>query len=408
MMDILLILLNAANVSLLILYCLRLLRQKTDSSLFWLLACLLYFQNIPLLFDSFAFLCCGVDQFSAILEKRNEYWERDYVDFYLRISIASLVFNLVLILIYRFVTRTTRQKIKFSELRPSDTNNLFLPYWVYIFFSLTGLLLFMYNTGISSIAYYGTNNYINVSGNKFTTLGQSLFLGIGSGGIIRGMFEKKYISVAIISIPILLVAYMTGARAQVIALVFSFIYYFIWSSEFKLKNLLLIIILGVLVVVILTSYRSGLYVYPITKDVSFSDLFFSFKHQNALCTHGEDLKRLILTGFYDYNAYDITYKIADYKFFTGWGSLHPTMLGWAVVDLGNFYWLLALYIGIFLGLCDILRNKLPQKYNLMFVPFIFIFSSVATRGSVQYAYSSIIYPFFVVCLYLIFHRRIKL
>lgn len=133
MMDILLILLNAANVSLLILYCLRLLRQKTDSSLFWLLACLLYFQNIPLLFDSFAFLCCGVDQFSAILEKRNEYWERDYVDFYLRISIASLVFNLVLILIYRFVTRTTRQKIKFSELRPSDTNNLFLPYWVYIF-----------------------------------------------------------------------------------------------------------------------------------------------------------------------------------------------------------------------------------------------------------------------------------
>lgn len=405
-MDILMVLMNTVNLALLITYCIWILKRKIDSSLFWLLACLLYFVNVPLLFDSIAIFWCGIDDYTYTLKQYNNFWEIGMKDCFFKVSVSSLVFNVVLILSYHFATIKHRYKMAIPLL-DENNQNLFMSYKLYAIVSLIGLVLFMYNHGLSTIVFLGTGRNANVAGNRFTILFQSLFLGIGSIGIIRGMVEKRYVEVAIIAIPVLLVAYITGARSQIIALAFAFIYYYIWKADLTAKQLVYIVVLGLLVSVVLTSYRGGIRFYPLAKDGSYADLFYSFENQNHLATHGENFKRLLLTGFYKYQTYDITFKLADFKFFKGWGSLHPSMLGWAYIDLGNLYWLLAAYFGVFLGMCDVLRYKLPFRYNLLFVPFVFIFSSVAARGSVQYAYASIIYPFIIMCLFLIFRRYLQ-
>ena len=87
--------------------------------------------------------------------------------------------------------------------------------------------------------------------------------------------------------------------------------------------------------------------------------------------------------------------MADYKFFPGWGSLHPTLYGWAYIDLGFYGFILAIYLGIFSGILDQVRYKLPVKYNILFIPFIMRFITVLIRGSVQNAYSNIVYILFI-------------
>lgn len=405
-MDIFMVLLNTINLALLVWYCVYILKHNIDSSLFWLLACSLYFVNVPLTFDSLCVFGCGIENYTNTLKQYNEFWEIGMKDSYFNVSVASLIFNLVLILSYHLIT-IKHHHLMVRPMLDNNEQNIFMSYKLYFAISLIGLVLFMYNKGLSSIITLGTGHYTNVAGNKFTTFFQSLFLGIGSIGIIRGMVEKRYTLVVIIAIPILLVAYMTEARAQIIALTFAFVYYYIWNTNLGVKILMHLAVLGLLIAILLTSYRGGIKFYPLAKDWCYTDLFYSFEHQSLLATHGENLKRLLFTGFYKYQTYDITFKLADFKFFKGWGSLHPSMLGWAYIDLGNLYWLLAAYFGVFLGLCDILRYKLPFRYNLLFVPFVFIFSSVAARGSIQYAYASIIYPFLIMCLYLIFSRYIK-
>ena len=90
----------------------------------------------------------------------------------------------------------------------------------------------------------------------------------------------------------------------------------------------------------------------------------------------------------------------------GWGSLHPTILGWAFIDLGKYYGFLALFLGGILGICDRIRLSCKPIVNIMFLSFVFSFSAIAMRGSLQYAYSSFIYPFFMLIIYKIIQNKV--
>jgi len=166
-----------------------------------------------------------------------------------------------------------------------------------------------------------------------------------------------------------------------------------------------LVVVAIIMSILFTSYRGGWGAsYPLTRDMSYFDMFYAYQNADAITTSGSNTKRLILTGLISYDAEDLTVKLASYKFFTGWGSLHPTIIGWALIDLGkSCFWLLAVYIGCFLGFCDRLRYSLPRKYNFFFLAFIFMFCAVAVRGSVQYAYSGIIYPFLMLTIYYIYN-----
>lgn len=406
------IFINILNVFFICIFSYICLKKKRDTSLFWLFLSLLYFYNIPLLVDSFGYDFMGDRPYNLLLSEHNQYWNNDNVKWIDKISLCSLAFNIILYLSYRVTTLNSFKRFSFPEIDESYTphelaKTTFFPFYWYVGFSLIGLALFFWDHGLTAITVLGTGNFASTLNNRFVTFFQGLFLGIASVGVVRGLLEKKYLYLILIAIPIILVGYMTEARARIISLAFFIIWYFLWiksSQGFSLRKILFLACFLFLVVFVLTSYRGGMGIYPIAKDFSYADLYNAFRYEPSLSTAGEDTKRLLLTGFYNYQAEDITYKLADYMFFVGWGSLHPTLLGWCYIDLGEWYWLIAVYFGFFLGIVDKLRHKLSSRYNLLILPFIFIFTSVAARGSVQYAYAAMIYPFLLLVIYFLYTK----
>lgn len=392
-------LVNVVHMSLLAYVILHILRKKQDSSLLWLLISLMYFVDIPLFFDSLESLVNGSYKWETTVIEYNTWsegsWERGFINKYLLdLSIKALFFDLFIILSYNIVIGKNK-KYNILEYNRSSIENSFFSWSVCYGISYIGFLLFLIN--------YSLIGGSILAGNKIVNLLQGICITIAPLGLIKGFFQKQYLLGIGTILPVITVALMFEARARVISLAFVLLYFYLWknsNTKFGWKNLLTLILIAFGGSLLLTALKGADGVsYPFVKDVSYIHLFYFYEHLDSVSTNGTNFLRLLLTGINSIEVEDITFKLADYKIFVGWGSLHPTMLGWALVDLKGMYWLLAIWAGLFLGFSDRLRRKLPKKYNLLYMSLIFVFVSVAARGSVQYAYAAIVYPFFLVIFY---------
>ena len=391
---------NVCHIFLLINVIIKIIKRKQDSSLLWILISLMYFISIPLFFDAFGCLIQGSSDWELSILEYNPWWERGFIDSYLLdMSLKSLIFNVLIICVYNLISDKKNNTFVYNE---NNINDYFLPWWLCYTISYLGFVLFLLNYSLLGF---------NFSGNKIVNLCQGMFITIAPLGLVKGLFKKQYLLGIGTILPVVAVALMFEARARIISLAFVILYYYLWKSsisKFKWKNLLILIILGFSGTLLLTVMKGADGAsYPFVKDVSYSHLFYFYEHSESVYTKCTNFLRLLFTGIYSLEVEDITFKLADYKFFVGWGTLHPTMLGWALIDLKERFWLLAIWLGVFLGFSDRLRYKLPKKYNIIYVSFIFVFVSVCARGSVQYAYAAIVYPFFCMLIYLFYYKRIK-
>lgn len=392
---------NACHMFLLVSVIIKIIRRKQDSSLLWILISLMYFISVPLFFDSLGCLIKGNFDWESSVIKYNVWWERGFIDKYLLdISIKDFVFDILIISVYNLTFRKKNNTFSNNE---NNINDSFLPWWQCYAISYLGFILFLLNYSL-----LGDNA---LAGNKVVNLCQGMFITMAPLGLIKGLFRKQYVLGVGTIIPVVAVALMFEARARIISLAFILLYYYLWKSsavKFKWKNIFVLILLGFVGTLLLTALKGADGAsYPFLKDVSYSHLFYFYEHLESVYTQGTNFLRLLFTGIYSLDVEDITFKLADYKFFIGWGTLHPTLLGWSLIDLKGNYWLLSIWIGCFLGLSDKLRCKLPKKYNLIYMSFIFVFVSVCARGSVQYAYAAIVYPFFCMLFYLLYNKILK-
>lgn len=387
------LLINIINCVFLLYVIIHYLSKRIDASIIWFAIISIYFINFPLLFDSFISLYYGIFKANRILNENGNNWDIGYWGVLKKISVHSLVFNICFCVTFRIFSNRKMTSYRFPDL---SQKNIFFSWKTYLFLSYISFFLFLYHYGITSIAQLGTGLwYQNSSNNRFLNLLVNILIPISSVSALVMLSKKQYLIGIITLIPVLLVGYITGARSQIISSVFYVLYFFLikYSAHVNLKTILKIIVLGLLAVYAMSFFRSdNFYNYPVCKDISYEDLFYSYVNSHSFTTNGTNTLRLILTGFYDYQAEDVTSVLAGYKYFEGWGTLHPTLLGWAYIDLQNLFWLLAIYLGAFISLCDRLRHKLPSKYNILFLSFIFSFYAIGIRGSVQFAYAIIIYP----------------
>lgn len=381
-------------------------KYRIDTSLLWYSIVSLFFINIPLLFDN-CLLYYDIDLFNNIQLNSNVYWELNFVSDFLRVSLCSLMFNLCFFLSYRFITR--KKIFTFIFLESNKKASILFPWIIYFLVSYFGLLLFMYHNNISSFSFIGTGLwYQNRNDNAVINLLVNLLVPIMPVSLFVSLVFRKYLLGFLCIIPVILIAIITGARSQYITIAFYLLYYIIWKlglKQFSFNSLIKLFIVSVSIAVFIMSLRSESNTYPLSKDLSYCDLFYVFQNSNAFTTEGTNFIRLILTGFYDYSVNDVTAELANYKFFQGWGTLHPTLLGWAYADLQGYFWVLSLFFGTFLGFYDLLRHSILYKYNIFFLAFLFSFISISVRGSVQYAYSTIIYPFFILVLFYTYIKK---
>lgn len=384
-------------------YCLyHYLSERIDTSLLWYSLISLFFINIPLLFDSVLLLRYGADETCRILVANGNNWRMDYFRYLSVVSIHSLLFNSCFYLAYRTISYRRFKYYKFPE---SDDDIKFFSWPLYILMSYVAFTLFMYYNGISSINSLETAAWTENRGdNRIVNLIVNILVPMSSVSVLVMLCKKQYFYGLIAILPLLLIGFITGARALIIGLVMYLLYFILMKSSLNISKtaLIKIVIWGSVAVFLMTFFRkSEFYVYPMNKDVSYEDLFYSYANAKNFTTNGTNTLRLILTGFYRYKTEDVTAVLAGYKYFEGWGTLHPTLLGWAYIDLLGGYWLLAVYLGMFMSFCDRLRHSMSRKYNVLLLAFIFSFLSIALRGSVQYGYATIIYPtiLFVVISY---------
>lgn len=227
-----------------------------------------------------------------------------------------------------------------------------------------------------------------------------------SVGVIRAFYAKNIIGGLLVIAPVLIIGIFTGARSQIIPVVFYVIYFFIWSNaKLKLKNILLFGGIAFALVLLLTISRETVTaIYPVYKDWAYIDLFYSYDVASSISTHGLNSLVMIARDILPVQVQDITTLVADTKYGVGWGSLHPSLLGWAYIDLLNLNWLLAIFFGVLMAIYDRLRHNMPNAIYFMFLSYEFAFLAIAIRGSVQFAYSQLFYPTVILILLFIFDK----
>lgn len=396
---------NIIHVFFLVYLIRRYIKKRIDTSLIWFYICSLFFISVPLLFDSFMILFEG-DKAQTIKAAVNENWISNAYNNMTKVSVYALIFDLCVYIMYVLVNRKFKL-LKFGSI--ADVKNDFFGWPIIIVVSYGMLALFMINFGITSVESMDVNWSDNWSYNKWLNLLTNLILSVAPVGILKGLWEKKYLYILIILIPFAIVGFITGARAFIITVVFIVIYYYVWKKTytgFSMGSLFLFGIIGYVAFVFLTYSREHqLFIYPLSLDRSYSDLFYCFANADKISTNGVNFLRMISTGFLQFDdggVGSVEEVVANMRYFDGWGTLHPTILGWAYLDMVDLFFIPALFFGLFLGLFDFLRSKMSIKIGLLFLCIILRFCPIAVRGSVQYAYSTAIYPIIIFVAYLIF------
>lgn len=406
-------LINIFHVLIIIWFLRKWIKSRIDTSLVWFLICSLFFIGIPLLFDSCLILYNGISTANVIKANYNVNWISNGFLLIDKVSLYALLFDIVLILIYKIANKNFTQ---YKYFRPKPSNSYFFSWYSILIISYLSLLFFMLNYGINTFQHLGVGVWTkNMEYNKWLYLLTNILISISPIGILKGLYEKKYLLMILSSIPAILIGFVTDSRALIISSVFIIAYYFLWRQAYQnisLRKIITIVIVFYLAFIGLTYFKEGqLFIYPLSLDRSYSDLFYSFANGEQISSKGINFLRLITTGLWSIDVHGIeTVEIllAGSRYFSGWGTLHPTILGWAYVDLGGYCFLLAAYFGFFLGVFDRFRINMSPRISILYMCIILRFCPIAVRGSVQYAYANAIYPIFVFLLYyfymIIFHK----
>lgn len=391
-------LLSAINVILLLYLFYKCIKNRYDSAVLYYCLISLYFINFPLFYDSLMIISNGVNSWETTLMDVHKYWSNGTLKNIDSIARCSLVFNCCFLFTYYVVNRKALKENVLVYRDLSKTTLRTLSWKRCFLFSYVGLVMFMIYNQISSFSMMEVGEwYENRSGSHVLALLSSLLVPIMSVGVIRLCYSKDFIRGGLVILPVLVIGIFTGARSQIIPVVFYFLFYFLWANpRFRLRNILLSGGIVFLLIYLMTITREDVAaLYPIYKDWAYVDLFYVFDNGTAISTRGLNTLTMIARDFMPVQVQDITTVVADSKFGAGWGTLHPSLLGWAYVDLLDYYWILAIFFGLFVAVYDRLRHYMSTLIYFLFMSYEFAFLAIAIRGSVKFAYSQLLYPFFI-------------
>lgn len=367
-------------------------RQNNGTFIFFVFTSL-FFVQIPLLADVINYniiYAYNTEDYTRLLNAQNERMLTNYYlvtnELLLGVSVLVFLINTVVNITYNFVRKNKPYKSIEADQFYSD--------YYYIIAGIIGVVIFVYLYGLD-LSRVGVGYRNDGISNKYLLFLMNLLVISSISGVLKKIVQKKYLQSVFFALPIVIVGYLTTARSLMVSVPLIFLYYVLNNKRSSfIRTCIVIVLLSVLSIAVLTSIReSSLSSYPINRDISFYDLYYSFFNVDQLDTQFSNFIRLITTGlpFFEVDAYDITEKLADQRIGFGWGTLHPTFYGWLYIDAGWLAIILSSFFGFFLAFCDNLRDKLPTRVAYLFLPFQLSFIPVLMRGSIQYAYSNIIY-----------------
>ncbi len=367
---------------------------KKNSIIIYFFLLSLFFVIIPIFVDSIGINFLGQNYTNIIINNNSNMYNVSFFDSEINFKFTLFVFcfNLLFFLSFKIFT------FKLDVDKYRIQHQLFHSDLFYILLGLFSVILFVIRKNLG----------------VFNSTATVLFYLFSNGytiGIIPVLKKKHYFKFIILLLPVLFFALTTGSRALFISF-FLILFYFLLDNFEKNKYFLLrmILIVGFILILIpmFNFFRKGSFhlTYPFWRDLCVGDGYFAFAntfyHQFA-----NNIIRLVQTGIphvlESNNYYDITYQLADERFFIGWGSLHPTAYGWLFIDLQWYGIITAIYFALFVSFIEYIRYFF-RKYKIvsMLLAFELTFFAIFIRGSVQYAYSTVIYPINIIFLLVLF------
>lgn len=224
-------------------------------------------------------------------------------------------------------------------------------------------------------------------------------------------FNKKYLLSFFSILPALLITYYTNERTHIIPHILLFLFIFIIDKQFSFFKIFKILFLGFLSFYLMRFIRIGFEnplefivnnLYPIYRDDSNSNLYYSFAKIDNL---NSDFKGIYQLLFIDLSSsFDITKDLAYYRLNWTKGSLHPTLYGWAYIDMKWYGILFALIFRILFYLYNSISVNY-NKFKIILFPIYVLFIVISLRGSVQFAWSHFLYSYILLTIVMFYFKR---
>ena len=376
--------------------------------------CMLFFVSVPLWTDTFIMCFFSFKTLQELLCKHNTSglvrYESILESTVIALSFYSLIFNGIVLATHEILNPT---KAKPNGMNTPDDSQIFFRPQVYYLCSWLGLFFWGIRFGINfSNAGFGYRTLSNNHNTVLTIIASILFSASLPGLLIKN--SNKLLNYIIICTPFAIIGYLTRSRALFIG-VFCIMFYLVVNKLYnrKKKDTILIIIAAYMFVIFCLSIRTNrlvFVIYPLWRDLSFYDLHYSYENMQLLSLNGEGIVFLMKTGipFVSHSIYeDITNLLAAARFYEGWGSLHPTLLGWGIVDYGWVSLLYGFFWGAVIAFSERIKAWMKKPFDMMYLGCQFIFVSILVRGSCQAAYAEFIYPTFAFFLINIFLSKFE-
>ena len=393
-------LINIIHNFILIFVLVSIFKKKQDRAIIWYIVSSMFFISIPLLFDSIIGTLFGMEAATALRMRYDPMWDIFNFSVIADVSLCALIFDIVVLIVYGLMNRNRYDIFDASKATKINWQVLFL-------ISYGAFVVFMINQGLTKVSNLGIGGGWNDNniGNRWVTLLFNILVTTAPVGLIKGFYKKQYILAFLSVIPLILIEYISEARALVIAAGFAFCYYMVSQLSVKgwsMWKICLCIISGYVINILFTFYRShNVALYPLMVDPSYGELYYSYFMSDIFSTRGNNFLRMLSTGIYspDISENLVEESLANLKYHYGWGTLHPTVVGWSVFDMKKLFFIPAAFWGFFYAIFDRIRYKMPPAMSVLFLTIIFRFTPILVRGSVQYAYTVAFYPiiFFVLC-----------
>lgn len=397
------------------------LNNKDEDIFFW--GGSIFFALFPVLADGIIIFTGQIGAFNEFIEKEMpNYWTGVDDDTIFLATIFTSIFNFI----YWGTSKLVKRKVKLGHVvSDKDVFNVFGVF----------ALIILSVIPCAIILNEGANYILNKSSNvELTRLARFMYIFIPLGAI--GAFEMirngRYFYAAIFSSPIILLSFVSQARALFFYVPSAILMAYIVKRKEKIK-IKKIIIAGIVLLLLAQSVKivtneshgfwtgGNSYIFVLLnmfRDISVGDFYYSFhvrENSPEETTQGSSTLALLGTGIIPpflgeelFNPQNtVIYKIYNARFGVhDYGSVHPTIYGYAFFDLGFFGLCLAIILPVVLRIYKVFFSKFV--YGSAIPPvMISTFYFVAMRGSLNVAYFRLIYSgiFIFLLLLLLYHSQ---
>jgi len=415
------------NISLVVLFCLM----------------SLYFVSIPLFLDSIALLLGYEETWNSLITTEGSYsYELESLVLF-RVCLFVLAFNILFLLAYSFFQKIFNRIRTHRDPQLLEESNHPHKITEYVtFFSILawfGFLLFIFQAGFSwdmrELDFTSRTSSMPSFIDSLIIIIRNACFALAGVAVYFAIRYKRYAGLFLSLFPPILVSISTSHRPfaiPVLICLFVGMIHQLYSKSpgeypkdvnlsqtqkrifFKyplkyISKFVLVVFLAFVLALQFGIIRKGInsitaldYPYPISRDSSLNMLYYCFSNHGGYYDFGTEffaIKRLLITGILPTSVtgqsegpeeYEVTRYLAIKRFAWGAGTLHASIYGWAFTDMkwvGSFF---SIFVALIIAIVSWLGRGSQLSAVVMF-SITTVFVSVAMRGSVQYAYSNLIY-----------------